>query len=152
MWLYFLLIFAVLAWGAQLAWRWKKTRDFAPQLLALRQQSGELPLSVNEREFTDLYVRAEGPRAATYIYVCAALLTLGLAPLIAVFNMIWDTFWQLSGTSPVFERGTLIHTFSIFLAFMGVTVLLLAAALRRYYTLTPPNLRQVIRNLKEAYS
>lgn len=152
MWLYFLIVIAVLAWGAHLAWRWNQTRAFAPQLLALRQQSGELPAGIDEKEFTDLYLRAEGPRAATYIYVCALALTLGLAPLIAVFNLIWDAIWNLTGTLPVFERGTLIHTFSIFLAFMGVTVLLLAAALRRYYSLMPPNLRQVIRNLKDAHS
>lgn len=152
MWLYFLIVIAVLAWGAHLAWRWNQTRAFAPQLLALRQQSGELPAGVDEKEFTDLYLRAEGPRAATYIYACALALTLGLAPLIAVFNLIWDAIWNLTGTLPVFERGTLIHTFSVFLAFMGVTVLVLSAALRRYYSLMPPNLRQVIRNLKDAHS
>ncbi len=151
MWLYFLLVFAVFAWGAHLALRWKQARDFAPQLLASRKETGELPAHVDEKEFTDLYVRAEGPRAGTYIFACAAVLTLGLAPLISVFNLVWDLFWQLTGNPPVFERGTLIHTFSVFLAYMGLTVLLLSTALRRYYTLTPPNLRQVIRNLKEAH-
>lgn len=152
MWLYFLLVAAVILWGLHLAWRWKQTRDFAPRLLAVRKKNGELPASVDEKEFTDLYVRAEGPRAGTYIYACAVFLTFGLAPLIGAFNMIWEAFWRLTGGSPVFEQGTLIHTFSIFLAFLGITVLLLATALRRYYTLTPPNLRQVIRNLREAHS
>lgn len=152
MWLYFLLVVTVIAWGVHLAWRWKQTRDFAPRLLALRKESGEVPAEVDEKEFTDLYTRTEGPRAGTYIYACAALLTLGLAPLIGVFNMIWDAFWNLTGSPPVFERGTLIHTFSIFLAFMGTAILLLSAALRRYYTLMPPNLRQVISNLKDAHS
>lgn len=152
MWLYFLLVFAVIAWGAHLAWRWKQARDFAPQLLALRKESGELPPHVDEKEFTDLYVRAEGPRAATYIYACGAFLTVGLPPLSSVYNAVWESFWRLSGGSPVFEQGTLIHTFSFFLAFMGLAILILAIALRRYYTLMPPNLRQVIRNLKEAHS
>lgn len=152
MWLYYVLIAAVIAWGLHIAWRWKQTRDFAPQLLALRKESGELPVSVSETEFTDLYVRAEGPRAGTYFFVCGAILTFGLGPLVAVFNMVWDACWQMTGGSPVFEQGTLIHTFSIFLAYMGTAVGLLAVALRRYYALTPPNLRQVIRNLKEAHA
>lgn len=152
MWLYFLIVLAVIAWGGHLAWRWKQTRDFAPRLLALRKESGELPAHVDEKEFTDLYMRAEGPRATTYIYACAAFLTVGLPPLSSVFNAVWDTLWRLTGGSPVFEQGTLIHTFSFFLAFMGLAILVLAIALRRYYTLTPPNLRQIIRNLKDAHS
>ncbi|PKP81228.1 MAG: hypothetical protein CVT79_11240 [Alphaproteobacteria bacterium HGW-Alphaproteobacteria-18] len=152
MWLYFLLVFIVIAWGAHIAWRWKAAKDFAPQLLASRKESGELPAQVDEKEFTDLYVRAEGPRAATYIYACGAFLTFGLPPLTSVYNSVWETFWRLSGGSPVFEQGTLIHTFSFFLAFMGLAILILTIALRRYYTLMPPNLRQVIRNLKDAHS
>ena len=96
--------------------------------------------------------RAEGPRAGTYTYSCAALMTLALAPLSRVFNMIWDTFWTLSGESPVFEQGTLIHTFSFFLVVMGVGIALLAAAMHRYHTLAPPNLNQLIRNLQESHS
>lgn len=152
MWLYFVLVVAVAAWGGHLIWRWKQTRDFAPQLLAMRKETGELPHAVNEKEFTDMYVRAEGPRAATYIYACAGVLTLGLPPLSSLYNAVWNTFWQISGGSPVFEQGTLIHTFSFFLAFMGTAILLLIIALRRYYALMPPNLRQIIRNLKEAHS
>jgi len=152
MWVYLIIVAAVIAWGGHLAWRWKQTRDFAPQLLAMRKESGELPPGIDEKEFTDLYVRAEGPRAATYIYACAAFMTAGLAPLSSLFNTVWQTLWQATGGSPVFEAGTLIHTFSFFLAIMGLAVLLLAIALRRYYALTPPNLRQVIRNLKDAHS
>ena len=152
MFIYFALVVAVVAWGVHLGLRWKRVRDFAPELLKLRQESGELPASVDAEEFTDLYVRAEGPRAGTYTYACAALMTLALAPLSSVFNMIWDTFWTLSGESPVFEQGTLIHTFSFFLVVMGVGIALLAAAMHRYHTVAPPNLKQVIRNLREAHS
>ncbi len=53
----------------------------------------------------------------------------------------------MSGKSPVFETGTLIHTFMVFLTFMGVSIALLAVAMHRYHTLMPPNLKQVIRDL-----
>ncbi len=152
MFVYFALVVAVVAWGVHLGLRWKRVKDFAPQLLKLRQESGELPGSVTSEEFTDLYLRAEGPRAGTYTFACAALMTAGLAPLSTVFNMVWDGFWKLSGESPVFEQGTLIHTFSFFLVVMGVGIALLAAAMHRYHTLTPPNLKQVIRKLREAHS
>lgn len=149
---YFLLVLAVAGWGAHLAWRWKAAKDFAPQMLKARQETGELPASINVAEFTDLYVRAEGPRASTYIFVCAAFMTLALAPLASLFNTVWDTFWLMSGGSPVFEQGTLIHTFSLFLSVMGLAIALLALAMHRYYRLMPPNLKQVIRSLKESHS
>ncbi len=147
---YLLIILFLCGWGGLLGWRWKKTRDFAPQLLALRQESGEIPATVDVSKFTALYVRAEGPRAGTYLCVSAAFMTVSLPPLSGFFNMVWNLLWQLSGGSPVFEEGTLIHTFSFFLAFMLVAISVLAIAMQRYYALMPPTLRQVLNTLKES--
>lgn len=144
----FLIILAgLVAWGGHLAWRWKQTRDFAPEVLAVRKAAGEVPDSVTEKQFTDLYLRSEGPRAATYFFVCAMIVFVLLAPFVASFNQVWRMIWRLSGQSPVFETGTLIHTFSVFVAFMLVTIGLLAIAMRRYYALMPPTFKQVIRDL-----
>ena len=111
--MFFLIILAgLVAWGGHLAWRWKQTRDFAPEVLAVRKAAGEVPEDVTDVEFTDLYLRSEGPRAATYFFVCAAIVFVLLAPFVAGFNQVWRIFWRLSGQSPVFETGTLIHTFS----------------------------------------
>jgi len=149
---YAVLVIAVLGWGAHIAWRWKEAKDFAPQLLKARQEAGELPASVSEAEFTDLYLRAEGPRAASYMFACGAFLTFGLAPLAALFNAVWGAFWLLTGSSPVFETGTLVHTFMFFLFLVGLMIGLLAIAMHRYHTLAPPNLNQVIRSLQESHS
>ncbi len=145
--LYFLVVAGLLVWGGALAWRWKSVRDFSVEVLAAKKKGHELPEDVTEVEFTDLYLRSEGPRAQTYVYVCAAIMFFLLGPFVAGFNAIWNMFWQMSGKSPVFETGTLIHTFMVFLAFMGATVALLAVAMRRYYALMPPTLKQVIRDL-----
>jgi hypothetical protein len=149
---YAALVVAVIAWGLHLAYRWKMARDFAPELLNARKAAGELPDAVSEAEFTDLYLRAEGPRAATYVFICAAIMTLGLGPISSVFNAVWTSVWDAGGRSPVFEVGTLIHTFAFFLTFMGLVIGLLAAAMHRYYTLMPANLKQVMRDLREAHS
>ncbi|MFH1516864.1 MAG: hypothetical protein ABIH17_03180, partial [Pseudomonadota bacterium] len=63
-----LLYIALLAWGLHLAWRWKSARDFAPEVLAARKETGEIPADVTDAEFTDLYLRSEGPRAPTYFF------------------------------------------------------------------------------------
>ena len=145
--LYFLVVAGLLVWGGALAWRWKAVRDFSPEVLAAKKQEGEVPESVSEAAFADLYLRSEGPRAQTYIFACAAILFLLLGPFVAAFNSVWNMFWMMSGKSPVFETGTLIHTFMVFLSFMGAAIALLAAAMHRYYALMPPNLKQVIRDL-----
>jgi ABC-type methionine transport system permease subunit len=69
-----------------------------------------------------------------------------------LFNAVWEAFWILTGRSPVFETGTLVHTFMFFLFLMGLMIGLLAIAMHRYHTLAPPNLNQVIRNLQESHS
>lgn len=138
---------ALVGWGLHLGWRWKRARDFAPEVLVAKQEAGELPTGVSPEQFTDLYLRSEGPRAATYFFVCAATVFLLLAPFVAAFNEVWKVFWMMSGRSPVFETGTLIHSFSVFLGFMFVTIGLLAIAMRRYYALMPPSLKQVMRDL-----
>ncbi len=152
MYVFLALVVAVAAWGIHLAYRWKQAKAFAPELLKVRKASGELPEAVKEEEFTDLYLRAEGPRRGTYVYACAAFITVLLAPLSAAFNTVWIALWRLTGEQPVFEVGTLIHTFSFFLAFLGLTVGLLALAMHRYHTLTPPSLKQVMRTLRETHS
>ncbi len=145
--LYFLVIAALLAWGAHLAWRWREVKAFAPEVLAAKKRDREIPEDVTEVEFTDLYLRSEGPRGETYFFVCAAIMFLLLGPFVAAFNSVWNMIWLMSGKSPVFETGTLIHTFMVFLSFMATTIGLLAIAMRRYYALMPPNLKQVIRDL-----
>ena len=147
-----LLYIALLAWGLHLAWRWKSARDFAPEVLAARKETGEIPADVTDAEFTDLYLRSEGPRAPTYFFACATIVSFLVAPFVAAFNMVWTALWRGSGASPVFEVGTLIHTFSVFLAIMGFMILLLATAMRRYYALMPPNLKQVLRDLNGGLS
>ncbi len=147
---YFVLLAALVAWGGFVAWRWKSARDFAHEVLAVKQKEGELPASVSPDEFQDLYLRSEGPRGMTYLFVCAAIVLLLLAPFVAAFNAIWTALWVMTGQSPVFETGTLIHTFSIFLAYFGTTVALLATAMRRYHALAPPNFKQVLRDLNGA--
>ncbi|MEZ5997788.1 MAG: hypothetical protein R3B98_03735 [Hyphomonas sp.] len=147
---YILIVLALVGWGSAIAWKWKTVRDFAGDVLAAKKRDGELPASVTEDMFRDLYVRSEGPRGQTYFFACAALLFLLLGPFVAVFNSVWKMFWMMSGRSPVFETGTLVHTFMVFLAFMGVTIALLAAAMRRFHALTPPNLKQVLRDLNGA--
>lgn len=150
--LFLIILAGLVAWGAHLAWRWKQTRDFAPEVLAVRKAAGEVPEDVSDAEFTDLYLRSEGPRAATYFFICAATVFVLLAPFVAGFNQVWRMIWRLSGQSPVFETGTLIHTFSVFIAFMLASIGLLAIAMRRYYALMPPSFKHVIRDLNGGQS
>ena len=138
---------ALLGWGIHLAWRWWETRAFAPDVLAARQRNGDLPETVNTDEFADLYTRAEGPRAGTYMFVCATIIVALIAPFTVFVNFIWRSIWLALGAPPVFAVNTLVHTFFLFVIIMGFMIAVLAAALRRYYTLAPPNLKQIIRDL-----
>ncbi len=149
MWALALLSLGLVIWGGFLAWRWKMARDFAPELFASRKATGEVPDDVSEAEFVDLYLRGEGPRAGTYLFACATFILVTIAPVSAIFNGVWTAMWRAAGAPPVFELGTLVHTFGFFVFMMLLMIGVLAFALRRYYALMPPGLKQILRNLKE---
>lgn len=147
MFIYASLCVSLLAWGGFVVWRWKEARDFAGEFLALRKSSAEIPDDVSEVEFTPLYLASEGPRAQTYLFICALFVTVALPLVATTFNIVWNVLWNAMGRSLVFEVGTLIHTFCMFLGFMGVIVGVLALSMRRYYSKMPPNLKHVLRDL-----
>ena len=78
--IYYFAIAGLLVWGISLGWRWKEVRAFAPDVLAAKKRDKEIPDDVTDAEFTDLYLRSEGPRGETYFFACAAILFLLLGP------------------------------------------------------------------------
>ena len=136
-----------LLWALFLIWRWRATRVEAADVYAAKREYGELAAHVDEASFTQSYMRSEAPRAATYLFICAFICAMALPPAMLVFSNLWDEVWSLTGELPEAARGTLVHTFSTFLACMGVMVGVLAVAMHRFHTRTPPSLRTAIRQL-----
>ncbi|MEO0754348.1 MAG: hypothetical protein AAFY85_06070 [Pseudomonadota bacterium] len=146
-WVLLGLALAFLAWGCVLVWRWQQTQRDASVIFSAKREQGEIATPVTEADFAAAYVRSESPRAATYFYLCALVCAVLVPPAIAIFSSAWDEIWALTGGWPPTARGTLVHTFSTFLAAMGTMVAVLAFAMRRYHSNTPPNLRQAIQDL-----
>ncbi|MGH1422816.1 MAG: hypothetical protein ACRBEQ_13460 [Hyphomonas sp.] len=152
MFIYACLFVALLAWGCFVLWRWKDTREFASEVLALRKQSAEIPEDVTAAEFTPLYMASEGPRAQTYLFLSALFVTVMLPVFASLFNLVWGVFWAGAGRPPVFEVGTLVHTFCMFLGIVGLIVGVLALSMRRYYSKMPRDFKHVLRDLNEGMS
>ncbi len=150
MFIYACLFVALLAWGGFVLWRWKDTRDFAGEFLALRKQSAEIPEEVTDAEFTPLYVASEGPRAQTYLFLSALFVTVMLPVFAKLFNLVWHVIWVGVGRSLVFEVGTLVHTFCMFLGIVGLIVGVLALSMHRFYSKMPRDLKHVLRDLNES--
>lgn len=142
-----ILAFVLLLWGGFLLRQWQQTKRFAAELLRARQEQGELPKSASEDEFVKAYVKAEGPRAGTYLFGCAVFLAVLLVPFMSLVNFIWRIIWRATGYPPVFQTGTLYHTFMMFVLIMGFMIAVLALAMRHYHMTTPPTLKQIIRNM-----
>lgn len=149
MFVYASLFVALFGWGVFVVWRWKDARDFAPEFLSLRQESAEIPEDVTELEFTPLYLASEGPRAQTYLFLSALFVTVMLPVFAKLFNLFWNVIWIGSGRSPVFEVGTLVHTFCMFLGIAALIVGVLVLTMHRYHTKRPRDLKHVIRDLNE---
>ena len=142
-----ILALVLLIWGGFLLREWQQTKRFASEVMRAHQEHGDLPESASEEEFVKAYVKAEGPRAGTYLFGCAVFLAILLAPFMNFVNFIWRLLWRAAGYPPVFQTGTLFHTFMMFVLIMGFMIAVLAFAMRRYHMTTPPTLKKVIRNM-----
>jgi len=149
-WVIGLFLAAFLAWGAVIAWRWAVTRSEAGEIYAAKREQGEIAHHVAPDDFREAYIRAEAPRGATYFYGAALACGLVTPPLMAVFARLWQEIWMLTGAWPPTGPGTMVYTFSLFLATMAAMMAIAAFAMRRYHERTPPNLRQAIRQLNAA--
>lgn len=139
-------------WGALIAWRWRATYQFSKQLFIARRRTGEIMAHVNEVEFVAAYVRSEGPRAATYTFVCALFAAILVPTGMVAFSVAWQICWQLTGELEVFRRGTMVHVFAMVLVGMAVMILVSMIGMRRYHSKVPVKINKAIKDLnsKEA--
>lgn len=137
----------LLVWGALIVWRWHSTYQFSKQVFAVRQESGEVKAHVKEIDFVEAYMRSEGPRAATYIFVCAVSSAI-LVPIgMIAFSVVWQICWELTGAKEVFRRGTMVHVFAMMLAGMATMILISMFGMRRFHSNVPVRLDKAIRVL-----
>ncbi len=143
-----ILVVAIFAgWGAYVAFRWRQTYRLADDVYAAKREQGELGGGVEASAFKAAFVRAEGPRLATYMFA-AGLACLILAPAaISVFNVVWDEMWNLSGRPPVFTRGLLLHSVLTIFVYVGLFFSICGLTMLRYHRNAPPSLRSEIRRL-----
>lgn len=141
------MILAMVAWGFWLRKRWGEMPELANIVYDERIASGELPKRVKRDDFVDAFVSAESPRRETYRWIAASASILLLPILVRVFNVIWNFFWVLAGKPPVFEIGTMMHTFMTFLFAMGVIITIIYFSTRRFYSTAPLSLRKQVREL-----
>lgn len=142
-----LLASVLLFWGAVIAWRWHSTFQFSKQVFVARRRSGEVKAHVNETDFVEAYMRSEGPRAATYIFVCAVSSAI-LVPLGMIsFSVAWQMCWELTGANEVFQRGTMVHIFAMMLAGMATMILISMFGMRHFHSNVPVRLSKAIKGL-----
>lgn len=145
------LIASLLAiWGASLYWRWTVVRTQAPEIFAAKREAGELAPHVSAEQFAAAFAHHEGPRAESHIFGAGLIVGLGLAPFVWAFNAIWRILWRQVGAPPVYEVGTLLHTFLVFLAILTFIVATGFVIMRRYYRAPSGNLRRAIEQLNKA--
>ncbi len=146
-----LVIVALLAlWGAGLYWRWHQVGVQGPQIYAAKRETGELGAHVSESAFLAAYRQHEGPRAETHVYAAGLIVGLGLAPFVWAFNTVWRALWRANGAPPVYETGTMIHTFLVFIAILAFIFLTGYIAMRRYYRAPAGNLRRAVEQLNKS--
>ncbi len=147
---YGLLLLATLGWGVALVMRWRSLPDFAGQVYDSHTKTQLLDARIPRQAYIEAYVRAEGPRLASYR--CAlALGILSLLPiLIPLLSRLSDWIWFQTGLS--LGPSNVVQIALDFSVIMLVMALLIGAAYLMtllYYRNRPPSLRAEIRRLKD---
>jgi hypothetical protein len=150
MWPVLVIVCLLILWGASLYWRWQTLRRQAPEIFAAKREAGELASHVDQAAFSAAYLHHEGPRAETHAFVAGLITGLGLAPYVTAFNGAWRILWRAMGAPPVYETGTMLHTFFLFIGILGFILLTGVIVMRRYYRTPVSNFRRAIDQLNKA--
>lgn len=138
---------AYLCWAGYLAWSWYATDKLARTLHPVYIKDGTLKPSVEEDAFIDVYKRTEGPRFGIHLFITAHIaLLIGLV-FIRVFNLVWDSMWQASGSAPFLEIGQWPHSTILVLIFIAMFFIIAWVSMRFYHKNTLGSLRAAIRRL-----
>lgn len=146
----YFLVFLFLAWGVFLAWQWTQTKSLASDVFEAKREQGELASHVKEDDFVDAFVASEAPRRGLYFFLAALVCAVSIPPAMALFSQLWYEVWTITGRFEPVANGTLIYTFATFVFCMALMVGVLYAAMRRFYELQPPDLKDAISNLNGA--
>lgn len=130
-----------------LALKWREAFREEASSFELFRRTGELEPSVTRDDFKRAYLRSEGPRFGTYLFVSLLVVVLIFPLVLGLFNLVWVFFWRRSGELPWFEAGQLVHGL-IFAMFSVAAMFALAyVAMRAYHQNRPLKLRAEIRRL-----
>lgn len=134
-------------WALFLGLKWRATYRAESSSFELFRQTGELKPSVAREDFKRLYLRSEGPRFWTYVFVSLVVVVLVFPLVLGLFNLVWVYFWHRSGELPWFEAGQLVHGL-IFAMFSVAAMFALAyVAMRAYHSNRPQKLRTGLKRL-----
>ncbi len=148
---YILVLLIVLAACFGVYRQWTGARALAAEVYAARTLQGELSSRVPEDVFTRAFMQTEAPHFNAHLVAGALINVLLIPPLISLFNLIWRAVWRMNGAPPVYEAGTLLHVFLVFLFVLAFMVALAAVLMWRYHREPRLPLRRTIERLNATY-
>lgn len=146
---YGLLLLATLIWGVVLIFRWRTLPEFAGDVYDANVEKQVLDDRIPRDAYIDAYVRAEGPRLASYRCALAFGFLVVLPIIIPLLSRLTDWIWFQTGLSLgpsnvvqiVLDFGVILFVMALLIGAVYVLTLI-------YYRKRPPSLRAEIRRLK----
>lgn len=136
-------------WGAYLAFRHMQVKSEATETFNTYKKDGTLAAHVSEDAYGDVYMRSEGPRFGTYLFVTAIGAALSILVALRVFNLVWNFVWLRTGKLGWFDVGELPHSLATVFLYVGIMFLATWFAMQHYHKRAPVKLRNEIKKLNE---
>jgi len=145
-----IIVLGFVLWGGYLAYQYRQIRSEAAETFESYKADGTLAQGVEHDAYTDLYLRAEGPRFGAYLFVTALIALLAILVALRVFNFVWNFIWLRTGRVGWFDVGELPHSLATVFLYVGIMFLATWVAMQRYHKTAPGKLRNEITRLNEA--
>ena len=146
----FIVVLAFALWGSYLAFRRAQAKSEARDTFSTYQADGTLAGHVSEDAYEAIYMRTEGPRFGTYLFLTAVGAALGILIALRVFNLVWNFIWLRTGKIGWFDVGELPHSLATVFLYVGIMFVATWFAMQHYHKTAPGKLRNEIRRLNEA--
>ena len=146
---YAALLLATLGWGIALILRWRWLPSFAGEVYESHIEKALLDSRIPKSDYVDAYVRAEGPRLASYRCGLALGFLVLLPILVPLLSRLTDWIWFQTGLSLGPSNVVQIALdFSVILTVMALLIGAVYLITMIYYRKRPPSLRAEVRRLR----
>ncbi len=145
-----IIVSGFLLWSLYLYYQYRVAKAEATDTFAAYKEDGTLAAHVSSEDYSDMYLKTEGPRFGSYLFVTALVVAASILIVLRLFNLIWNFVWLRTGKLGWFDVGELPHSLATVFLYVGIMFVTMWFSMQHYHKTAPGQLRNEIKRLNES--